>query len=252
LDDFYNLYTSYPSAFDWLWLPFGDFASRSDAKFFVEDFMRKDNGRVLFGIYDLAGSNTKDEPLTGTSTDAPLQTPPPAFAGVLSYINASALNLCAEIGYVIVFPPWQRTHVAKNAAGLLMKYALDVPPTPGKANTSTTTNNPSNTQAPSTGGLGLRRVVWQANARNIPSVKLAKRMGFHLEGILRWDRALPPGKEHASNHIGEGSENANTPAPSRHGDPKPGWVGRDTAILSVCWDDWENGVRELVLGLMEN
>ncbi|KAH6903827.1 acyl-CoA N-acyltransferase [Coprinopsis sp. MPI-PUGE-AT-0042] len=236
---FHALCTSYPEV--WAWLPVTPFSSLDDAEAFVEDGMRKDHGRTLFAIYDLTGVASKDQ----VPSD-PAQAPAPALAGVITYIDSSALNLCTEIGYVMIFPPWQRTHVARNAVGLLMKYALDTPSEQG----------PTPLDGPVTGGLGLRRVVWKANARNIPSVKLAQRMGFQLEGVLRWDRALPPGKEAASKHLGgllgEGPEvSSNTPAPKRRGDPKPDWVGRDTAVLSVCWDDWEGGVRDLVLGLME-
>ncbi|KAH6903826.1 acyl-CoA N-acyltransferase [Coprinopsis sp. MPI-PUGE-AT-0042] len=236
---FHALCTSFPEVFDWL--PFNTFSSLDDIDTFVENWMRKENGRTLFAIYDLTGVASKNQ----TQPD-PAKAPAPAFAGVIAYIDSSALNLCAEIGAVIIFPPWQRTHVSRNAVGLLMKHALDVP-------LETASTPPEGTVA---GGLGLRRVVWKANARNIPSVKIAQRLGFQLEGVLRWDRALPPGKEAASNHLGgllgEGPKvSSDTPAPTRKGDPKPDWVGRDTAVLSVCWDDWEGGVRDLVLGLME-
>jgi len=87
--------------------------------------------------------------------------------------------------------------------------------------------------------LGLRRVVWQANYLNKASVRLAERLGFHMEGIKRWDRVLPIGKDSASN------------GRARHeGDPKRDHVGRDTAILSLCWDDWEKGRKEKLAGIM--
>lgn len=28
-------------------------------------------------------------------------------------------------------------------------------------------------------------------------------------------------------------------------------IGRDTAVLSVCWDDWENGTREKLQAVMD-
>lgn len=74
---------------------------------------------------------------------------------------------------VIVFPAYQRTFVATNAVGLLLQYGLD---------------------APSQGGLGLRRVQWQAAADNEASIRLAKRMLMTFEGIARWERTIDPGK----------------------------------------------------------
>ncbi|KAI5986710.1 hypothetical protein EDC04DRAFT_2824174, partial [Pisolithus marmoratus] len=68
------------------------------------------------------------------------------------------------------------------------------------------------------------------NELNSQSVRAAERMGFKREGTLRWDRALPSGKGKPGNSV-----------QSRAGDPKPDCVGRHTAILAICWDDWENG-----------
>lgn len=89
---------------------------------------------------------------------------------------------------------------------------------------------------PDRGGLGLRRVFWQANALNTASRRLAERLGYRFEGILRWDRVLPENKQ----EFGNGTE-------VRDGDPRGRkCVGRDTAILGHCWDDWEGGGREKV------
>ena len=108
---------------------------------------------------------------------------------------------------MITLPPFQRTHVTTNAIGLLLLYALDLPPH----------------------GLGLRRVQWQANKLNTKSVGAAQKLGFKLEAILRWDRVLPATKASVYNGGRE-----------REGDPRPGTVGRDTAMLALCWDDWES------------
>lgn len=142
------------------------------------------------------------------------EAPEGALAGALGYINSVPHNLVTEIGAVVIYPPFQRTHVASNAVGLLLQYAL---------------------RLPEEGGLGLRRVVWQANHLNTASVGLAKRLGFQMEGTLRWDRALPRGKDLATNGKG-----------IRQGDPKPECVGRDTAVLGLCWDDWEGGAKDRV------
>ncbi|KAF7986673.1 hypothetical protein HWV62_20170 [Athelia sp. TMB] len=86
------------------------------------------------------------------------------------------------------------------------------------------------------GPLGLRRVQWQCSAANAASVNAAKRMGFRWEGVKRWDRVYPNEKIGNGLRVGEG-----------RGDG----VGRDTAVLSVCWDDWEGGTKETVQAVMD-
>jgi hypothetical protein len=152
---------------------------------------------------------------------------------------------------VIVLPLYQRTFVSTHAIGLLLDYAL---------------------QKPGDGGLGLRRVQWMAHADNTASVRAAERMGFKMEGVLRyvvrldiilsfvlfnqrvesvlivwvitfvfvivnlrWDRTVPIDKENGIK-------------------PREGDVlqlrGRHSAILAMCWDDWEDGGREHVRKMM--
>ncbi|KAL1714992.1 acyl-CoA N-acyltransferase [Schizophyllum commune] len=134
------------------------------------------------------------------------------LAGIMAYLNTSAPNLVTEIGYITTLPAFQRTHVSSNAVVVLMKYALDLPPA----------------------GLGLRRLEWRANSLNTKSIALAMRMGYQLDGVLRWDRVYPGDKKGNGRKV-------------REDDVKPGTVGRDTALLSVCWDDWLNGVRDVVI-----
>jgi RimJ/RimL family protein N-acetyltransferase len=118
---------------------------------------------------------------------------------------------------ITILPPFQRSYVNTNAVGLLLHYLLD---------------------NPSQGGLGLRRAVWQANADNAKSIAAATRLGWHFEGIARWQRVLPKGKM--------GLE-----VRQREEDVRWG-LGRSTAVLSMCWDDWvEGGKREFVRGLMD-
>ncbi|KAK0469818.1 uncharacterized protein EV420DRAFT_1472977 [Desarmillaria tabescens] len=113
-----------------------------------------------------------------------------------------------------------RTHVTSNAIGILLKHSLDLP---------------------EDGGLGLRRVVWQASAANVASIRTAKRMGFKQEGVLRWHKAWPESKSRGANGIRV-----------RKGDPGKEVfpLGRDTVVLSICWDDWEGGVRAHVEATM--
>jgi len=140
-----------------------------------------------------------------------------ALAGAIGFCNASAPNLAVEIAFVLISPQFQRTHVTSNAIGLLLHYALDLP---------------------IAGGLGLRRVVWQASPLNEPSIKAAERMGFKKELYSRWTYVMPEVKL-----IGNGLER-------RAGDPKAHLLGRDTLSLSLCWDDWEDGAWRRVDAIM--
>lgn len=102
-----------------------------------------------------------------------------------------------------------------HAASLLLKLSLELAPK----------------------GLGLRRVQWCTHSKNEKSVNAAERLGFKMEGTLRWIRTWPEDRE------GNG-------IPLREGDPKPNNPGRHTVQLSLCWDDWENGGREHIEKLM--
>jgi len=148
-----------------------------------------------------------------------------ALAGTIGYLNTSSATLSTEIGFVVTLPPFQRTHVTSNAIGLLLQYALDLPDASADG---------------SRGGLGLRRVQWQADSANTASIRAAERMGFRMEGLLRWDRVLRAGKENGK--VGNGRS---CPL-GEEGD-----IGRDSVILSLCWDDWEGGAREKVISVME-
>ncbi|KAF8804150.1 acyl-CoA N-acyltransferase [Phlegmacium glaucopus] len=207
----------YPEIFRYL--PFGPFKSADEFMNFYETRIRKDPGYILFAIVDKTKLNTNlnnDDahkvPEDEGHNDGPL-------AGLIGFVNTSPTDLVTEVGPVMILPPFQRTHISSNATGLLLKYALNLP-------------------SESPPGLGLRRVVWQANALNRASVGLAERMGFKLEGVLRWERALSPSKE----------ETGRIP---REGDPRRNYFGRDTALLALCWDDWEDGGREKVDQVME-
>ncbi|KAJ3569665.1 hypothetical protein NP233_g4902 [Leucocoprinus birnbaumii] len=177
---------------------------------FYHPIAQNDPGFVLFLLIDKTKPASITRGIDGEEG---------AIAGHLAYMTSSAPNLATEIGYIIILPPFQRTHVTSNAVGLMMHYALDLP---------------------DRGGLGLRRVFWQANELNIPSRRLAERMGFRFEGILRWDRMLAPHKK----AFGNGVE-------VRDGDPKgKEYAGRNTVTLSHCWDDWEDGGRDKVDAVM--
>ena len=128
-------------------------------------------------------------------------------------------NLSVKIGFLVILPPFQRTHVITIAVGLL-RYVLDLP-----------------TASPP--GLGLRRVQWQTSDQNDASIRVARRMGFKREGLLRWDRVF----------LGDQGKVGNS-EDIREGDPRPGTLGRHTLMFAICWDNWENGRRERVAWLM--
>jgi RimJ/RimL family protein N-acetyltransferase len=185
---------------------FGPFSAERELHDYIEKRVRPDRGTILFAVIDKTRNHSREDDEG-------------AIAGIIAYKNTSIANLSTEVSYVITLPPFQRTHVASNAVGLLLQYALE--PT-------------------SNGGLGLRRVQWQANSLNVASLRTAEKMGFKMEGILRWDRVFHGGK--ARGKTGNGRE----PPTGSEDD-----LGRDTVLLSHCWDDWEQGGREKVLGVMD-
>ncbi|KAK4031202.1 putative N-acetyltransferase [Parachaetomium inaequale] len=138
-----------------------------------------------------------------------------ALAGMVAFLRTSATHLSTEIGGIVILPAFHRTHVTTNAVGLMLRCAL------GGAQD---------------GGLGLRRVVWQASTMNAASIRVAERLGFRREGVLRWHYVFRNGL--ARHKVGNGRP---LPPGSEEGD-----LGRDTVVLSLCWDDWEGGVREHV------
>jgi len=174
---------------------------------FFELKFRADPTRIMFAIIDKTRPDPTHPEFGGS------------LAGVTGLLNTSAQNLSTEIGHVLTFPPFQRTHVTGNAIGVLLKYCLDR----------------TNASPP---GLALRRVFWHCHSGNVRSAALAERMGMKREGIMRWHTVLPPKLA------------ANGRKASEH-DPFPDRPGRDTFVLSVCWDEWEEGVRERVQGIID-
>lgn len=191
------------------YIPLGAFWDQAALDTYIEQSFRVEPGWILFAIFD------KTKPSETFGADGSL-------AGIIGYINTDPKHLSTEIGAVILFPPFQRTHVASNATGLLLQYALN---------------------RPSEGGLGLRRVAWRANALNKGSINLAQRLKFQVEGVLRWNRALPA-------HLANDQDRMANRESLREEDPKPDCVGRDTALLGLCWDDWESGAKENVATVM--
>jgi len=163
---------------------------------------------------------------------------PETMAGIIGLLNTSPDNAVTELGLVrllikflkygfltdsyqvIIFPKFHRTFVTTNAIGLLLQYVLDEPPS----------------------GLGLRRAQWQANSANEASIRAATRLGFTLEGIIRWQRVLPRDKK--------GKGNAEIVNELKERDEAKRAPGRHSAMLAICWDDWLTK-REEVVKMME-
>ena len=241
------------------WLPF-DIATKDGLLATIEMRLRRDPGAILFaimanhhanptggrgggsssssaGILPLrpdadAGqvhqpSKASAQPTTATATAT-------AMAGVIALIKASPANLSAEIGWVIVFPAFQRTRVASNAVALLLRYCLELPSDSDSDSDSDSVSvnadaNATNAAPTPVRGLGLRRVQWLTHAGNEASRRTALRVGFREEGTLRWERVIAPGK------VGNG-------IPIRDGDPLGGaHPSSHSVVLSLCVDDWEDG-----------
>ncbi|EPS93394.1 hypothetical protein FOMPIDRAFT_1136251 [Fomitopsis schrenkii] len=147
-----------------------------------------------------------------------------ALAGVLALLNTNRVHKSTEIAFVLVLPAFQRTHVARTAVALLLRYCLQPP-------------------AAAPPGLGMRRVRWQAHPRNAPSLRLARRMGFRDDGVMRWWFVVPGVEElardaEAVKRLGEEAQG------------EEGW-GRDSVSLALCWDDWDGGAAAAVEAILQ-
>ena len=69
-----------------------------------------------------------------------------------------------QIGYVFIFPQFQRTYVLTHAVYSLLSYAL---------------------ASEADGGINWQRAYWFAFPHNDKSRNAAKRLGFEEEGILK-------------------------------------------------------------------
>ena len=175
----------------------------------VVEMFRNDPDDCVFAIYDRTRRPPAGDSAAGDGV----------LAGVMALINTSKAQKVTEVGLVLIFPAFQRTHVARTALGLLLRYCLQTPIA----------------RPP---GLGFRRVRWSSHPRNKASIGLAKRVGFKEEGVLRWTFALPDVEELKR----EGNE------VKRDGDE--GW-GRDSVCLAICWDDWDQGGNAVVERLLQ-
>ena len=197
---FIPLHQTHPRYFEHV--PFGPWTSISEMRRAIEPRILNDSSAVLFAVLDKSLLHLVDTP--GESLAQPNESD--AVAGCIGYLAASPANLSAELAFVLCLPAFQGKHIASEASRLLMHLALDTP---------------------EQGGLGLRRLEWRANSLNVKSIQLAMHLGFRLDAILRWHFVFPEHKAGNGRSI-------------REGDPRPSTKGRDTAVLSLTWDDWEN------------
>lgn len=178
----------------------------------------KDKEEFITLVYDNAFCQGNDDCLWAiidkTALDGEAKTG--KFAGVVSLNDTSTTNGFTELG-IIVFPEFHHTHIATNAIGLALMRTLD---------------------PPSVGGMGLRRVEWRTHSGNEASRKIASRMGFELEGIMRWHKAFA--NEELGVPVGELEKRNGT---------KGEIPGRHTALYSLVWDEWDEK-RPKVVELM--
>ena len=78
--------------------------------------------------------------------------------GQAAYLRVEPVHKVIEVGHIIFTPKLQRTAGATEAMFLMAQHVFD---------------------------LGYRRYEWKCNARNAPSVRAARRLGFTFEGIFR-------------------------------------------------------------------
>ncbi|KAH9177518.1 hypothetical protein EDB89DRAFT_1933047 [Lactarius sanguifluus] len=116
---------------------------------FLETRVRRNPNFIFFAIIDKGRGGT--------------------LAGVIGLINTE------PIGFVTIFPAYQRTYVTSNAVGILLRYCLELPTAP----------------------------------RPCPSYNAAVRMGFRYEGTLRWHWVLLEGQEGNGSSPREGDPSKN-------------------------------------------
>lgn len=206
---------NHPELFQYL--PFEPLNTVDGLEAWYQQRVLSDPGSVLYAIIDKLkhpGEMAGIIGLTSTSFDNALT----EIAWVCK-VYMTADRLSNQLAQVMIFQSLQRTHVNTNACGILLEHCLDPPET----------------------GLGFRRVQWTAHTNNRKSIQAAQRLGFELEGVIRWARVLPPGK------LGLRADTAGSDGYLGKGLP-----GRHTAMLSLCWDDWiDSGKRDLLVQKMD-
>ena len=177
--------------------------TKEDLIEFCDKYYGSSTENCLYAIFDKISTSEKD------NSDH-------NYAGITSLSATSPVNATTELG-IIIFPAFQRTHVARNAIGLLLLWTLD---------------------PPSVGGLGLRRVEWKTHTGNDASRRTALRMGFEFEGVARWDRVFPDREVALPVEALEKRNGTKGELPGRH-----------TAIYSIVWDEWDEKRLKVVASM---
>jgi RimJ/RimL family protein N-acetyltransferase len=185
-------FKTHPELIDYISFPAVETAEDMKREYYDKYFNASTTG-CLYAIRAKTVTPDKDDPWSN-------------FAGILSMLAKEPENASIEMG-IMTFTPYHRTHVARNAVGLAMLWMMD---------------------PPSAGGLGSRRVEWRAHASNDASTGLATKMGFQLEGIMRWESVT------SSHEVGLPVDRLR----GRNG-TKEEARGKHTALLSIVWDEWE-------------
>lgn len=227
-----------PSATNvWTSLPYGPFADTSDWTTWYTQTIQPARNATIFAIVLRPGTSIRNR-----NTNDDFQIMNETFAGTTGLLNTVANHAVTELGHVLIFPRFQHTWVQSTANALLLSHLLD----------------------PAPRDLGLRRVQWQCNVANSASRGAAAKLGFELEGICRWQRAMEVGWEQrgvgrrgAHQMDGRQRRDEEVPRRVRIANANDGRIeevevgfGRHSAVYSMCWDDWVMGKREHVRNLL--
>lgn len=208
----------------WRYFPAGPYESVDAYKAYYYKNIQPNPAVTIFAIYLKSGKISRRTPV---SVDVEtFEVTDETFAGTTGLLNAAPEHSMVEIGYIMLLPKFQRTFVNTHACCLLLKHLLD--PIDG-------------------GDLNMRRVQWQANSMNQPSIAAAQRLGMTLEGIMRWQRVVADHKQCVSEASSERADGK----PTVDRDGKKFGPGRHSAMLSMCWDDWLEGKRDHVMRLLQ-
>ena len=207
----------------WKYFPGGPHSSLEAYKYWFNSTFIPTQGDagIIFAIFLKAGSVTR---YNESGVPKTFQVADGTFAGTTGLLYASVNQSQAEVGHVMTLPQFHRTFVTTHATCLLLKHLLD--PVPA-------------------GDLQIRRIQWSAHTENQPSIRAAQRCGFTIEGIRRWDRVLADNKQDITEITGR-SEGR----PVLDFDGNKIGPGRHTTVLSLCWDDWLDGKRDLIISLL--
>lgn len=161
--------------------PLGPWINVFDLVTTLERHARRSEAVLLYAILDKTKPKVIDE---NGHESWPM-------AGTVGFLSTNPNNLSIEVGYLVIFPAFRRTHITANAVGLLTLFAL-TPETSFGA-----------TEFPD-GGLGYRRVAYQAHYLNEPSIRVAERFGFVREAIQKWQRVLLSLDKGGKRRLGDG------------------------------------------------